>query len=262
MKKLLSILLALMMVVGVGGAVSASASTANVAATNIGEALRAGASPAISVQSLSPNEGFTKQDYENWIMLMPIMPYLNLGLSYIYGWAAADEIIAALLPGKNIMSFIFESYELSDYVVNNNEALFAQGRLQTVLDETLAKLDALHATYFTSDFLATFGAYKTAYTNGTQQALRLESMVNFTWMRNYGEIIAAYDALTKTFEADSKNIEETGSLQAQTAYFAKLAADSAAIIARIDTSPFAWWELLPSFLQWILRWIFFGWIWM
>jgi len=54
----------------------------------------------------------------------------------------------------------------------------------------------------------------------------------------------------------------TGSAKKVEAYAADGTPIELQLIGPQPPQPLKWWEKLPTWLQWILRWVFFGWIWM
>jgi len=263
MKKLLSILLALAMIAGIGIGSVVNASAANPA--DIFSSAASGNSTAFmgaqAADGSASNSLTDQQEYEMLIILAPFMPYDRIIMSLFYEWRLFSDLEAGLLPDKDLVELFYDSLEIVYDLVMNDESLFRLGRLPTAVTETVNNLNSLFAEYFTSDFLSTLSAFIAIQATAYRQLFTLEQHVNFTPMRNYGEIRGLYDALGNLFENTYNNMLVNGSLAQQTEYFTNLGADATAIIARIDTN-LAWWQTINPILFLILYYIFFGWIWM
>jgi len=228
MKKLLSVLLALCMAVGIGlcGTVTASAD-------EYGD---------VRGEMLAMFEGF-KAD-------MRLLPYF-------YALTAPGlraELEAGLLPGKD-KDAVFAAL---DSLVAIVEAL-SEDTSQELKDQTLVSFETLFSENFTNAFLSTFNTFNNAFVQA------------FSPIKTY---IAEFDAISLArlwnpaafYRVMDFLLWITGKLEPllETGTFAQFTAFCTEAQTRLDSllNPPRWWEKLPDILQWILRWILFGWIWM
>jgi len=137
--------------------------------------------------------------------------------------------------------------------------------------QTIASLDLLIAESFNSEFLVKFGAFKTTAENSFKQYW----LTSYRLAINSSQVVLNRAALITEVAAlgvDEAALLAATSLAEYTAPFAAFGTQAASIWERAqfaqdddggdgpDTRK--WWEKLPTFLQGILRWLFFGWIWM
>ena len=256
MKKLLSVLLVACMAVGVGGAVSAG---------------------AVDFSDLPPVE----EAAEALTVLMPLAAYVDLNAFE----GTNPELIAGLRLGKTIDTAFTTAYSeaaacYGRYQLKGESDLdvllkaYADGSLIIDVEQSIASLATLFGEYFNPIFLSKFETYKAAYVEGWGQFWLLiyhlakdqETIAN--WDELKADMAALNDWMNEnlvTYEGAEDNVRNSGDFVAVTAFFLELQTRAKAIEDKIEyttTTPEPWWNNLPTFVQWLLRYILFGWIWM
>ncbi|MCL1951914.1 MAG: hypothetical protein FWF60_03720 [Oscillospiraceae bacterium] len=291
MKKLLSVLLAMAMVLGIGvyGMVGAQAKA--------WEELTWEDRAEIRV-SVAPVQGYTN--------------FFAWGDPDAFGNAALrSEFIAGLLD-KSLMSWEINSkiHNISDQVsaITSTVPSFSfiyvsifeeykpmiveyyDGTLKTKCDQAILDLDTLFTGQFDSAFLAKFEALKKAafvdyYTQETYlEACLYAEVRKEVKIKNLDEINAEKEAFEILFYPAVVDVWTNGTLEEITAFYGGATAKLKAIFDKIKfddgttptiptdpTDPIdpvdpallqKWWQKVAPWVQWILRYLCFGWIWM
>jgi len=248
MKKILSILLTLCMVIGIAlcGTVSAGAGL-------IGDLLVKGTIVGDILEKLP--------------LLAKIAAYWYLISEQESLW---PEFEAGLLPGKTLdeiraamdtMEGTFEDMYLRDF--------FASTATTQELEQILAFFDKLFAESFTSEFLAKFYTFRDTLTQATDQFYRAYAKLGA--MKLSGAIYLlpvdlrdeALELLAWLDNPDNIDIpEDAASLASLTARFADVITRINTTMAKVEGYKPQWWKNLPAIVQWILRYVLFGWLWM
>ena len=252
MKKLLSILLVFCLAAGIGvsGAVSANAEE-NVSMAGLGDIL-GGLDITDSLVGKSP-------------ILGPIMAYDLVCRQE----SLRPELEAGLLPGKNLDDVLAamaavvsgESDELKNIVSNT---------LPQELEQMRARCEAIFAESFTEEFLAEFNAFKDAFSKALEHGMK--AFIKLGSIALSGAILLL-DTDTRSEVTELLNwlrklenvldVKELGSFAEMTAHFEGITARVDSTMAKIEVRDGQkWWQLLPPFVQFLLRWLCFGWIWM
>ena len=152
-------------------------------------------------------------------------------------------------------------------------AALADGRVEAYMLEYLA----LH----TQSYELTIAFWESLIVPAAMVAVYAMAQLNFASMTRYfpqdneSEFHNAEDALFEEFIEDIMTALEDGEWEAAAAVILAYKAAYIALVEEFSGTVRAWpglpggnqpvppWhETLPAFVQWILRWIFFGWIWM
>jgi len=254
MKKLLSVLLAVCMVLGVG---------------------------AMSVHAITIDDLTFEEFIEQAQLTWPIDAY-----GFVFGYYPRDdgsfipalyvsqEAVDGLLdgaadPGVGYHSILrqFGLFENDDIATKTRN-----GTLQAAVEQAVLALEALWAEIYTEVYLDKFAAFKEAFVNGNTQFLHLHMLFVTKTIVNIAEISQAFHNLEDWFYSrdESRGAEElareSGTLAELTTVYTELETRAKAIIDRIvftdpGTDPEQqWWQRLPSWIQWILYYLFFGWV--
>ncbi len=249
MKKVLSILLALCMLVGIGvcGATQARAVDAN--------------NPTIKEQGKALS------------ILTPLVAYESLVIicnqseleEYLHQGKTIDD--AFITAAKEIYIASIEKY------LYNYDLLFeaaANGALTVEVQQATSNLDKLFADYFNTTFLSKCEAFKTVFSQGFSQLLLLIYLIDEKQNEivNIDIIRADTNALSALFTAYSSQtgLLYTGTLEQNTDFWQDFEIKAKAILDKVvlrdSAEPQKWWEKAPDWVQWILKYLLFGWIWM
>jgi len=244
MKKLLSVLLTLCMMIGVGlcGTISASA------ARRLGELI-----VSYTVMQRKPQ-------------IVPLVVY-----DYSCGMDSLQPAFeAGLLSNKNLAD-VRTGVNTAVALISSDVTNYLVFRTVQDIEQAVALCDEIFAESFTGDFLAEFNALKEAYGQAIDQYYRAYDVITDMW---------ADGAITdRNLLAETRNVIlllaemydislQKGSIAEMTAFYVGKTAQISATMAKLDgTDPGGsnvekWWENFSPFMQWILRWFFLGWIWM
>lgn len=254
MKKLCSILLALCMMIGIGaaGTVGASADLAD------------------DITNIVITDSLTEK-----------MPYITQMLVYYLGdWENfRPEYEANLLPGKNLDDILSEVEAAFAVILDDTETFFLNTTVEDLI-LVIARCDEIFEESFNSEFLAELDALQAAYSKAYQHYFLTLTKLAETLENASPLVLFALGAgldlgsdplkeatdLLEEFELFSRfqgPMQTAGSIAELTAYCNSLTERAIAVIAKIDAfSTMKWWQMLPDWLQWILRYFCFGWIWM
>ena len=274
MKRLLSVLLAVCMVVGVGvcGTVGAGAAVDDEYVEYLENLL-------LALEFIFPAEAYALFEVRN----NPVIEAeINAGIkkpldsAFATGFQARDNFIrryqkVVQVTGGSILEWDFDVIA----------AAYANGTLETDSAQVVSDLDILFNSYFTSAFMSTFNAYRAAVTKGFSALVMLTYRVEkeSDHIANLNEIIVEanvfWDWLSGVLQDGQRDssgmwhygnngLDKTGNLAQHTAFWLQVEVKAKAIWDKIEYTapPEKWWEPLPTFVQWILRYLLFGWIWM
>lgn len=180
------------------------------------------------------------------------------------------EVEAGLLPGKDIDS-VFAALEtiLEAWSADIDDTTDSVSAVPPeVKEELLTACEALFAESFSAEFLVTFGAFKSAMVQafaplgivvtGFDNFDEQDAMVFVAKLWNPLLFFEVMNVLMWMAEA-GEPIFESGNFAQFTSFFEELERRISEV-SLISTQK--WWQRLPYFLQTILRFLFFGWAWM
>ena len=147
---------------------------------------------------------------------------------------------------------------------------YLNGTLRNDVEQAIASADAYLKEIFSSAYFNQFKAYQAAYTYGENQWRYLSS-----YLYEFREEIVNYDdrdadcwALQAWINATHATFDDEGTLADFAAYYEELGNRAKAIIDKIlfkdtgEPSAVPFWDNWPDWFVWILEYIFFGWLWM
>ena len=267
MKKLLSILLAMAMVLGIGVCGTVGARAAKYDNLRLEEQMEI-LTTVLPVLAYFQWEGSMARIIEAEAGLNP--GYTFCDISGTTEWLAFEDF------EKKYGFFDYDAF--ADAYVN--------GTLFTEIEQVLPAIGKLFSDCFTTTFLTTtFYPYRDAFAGGFSQYLLLaylyeegpEKIANINELR---EDCVSLEAWIQDVYNDSRigedgrwhygdnGLEKTGSFADLTNFFLDMQVRAKAILDRVkfaDTTPEPpekWWQKVPNWVQWILRYLLFGWLWM
>jgi len=147
---------------------------------------------------------------------------------------------------------------------------YLRGTLQEEAEQAILDADAYLKTIFTEAYFNQFKAYQAAFASGDYQMRRLRSILSYyeEEIVNYDEIEEDYNAFVQWYNSSFAPVRENGKLADLTAVYEEEAVRAKAIIAKIKFAgelvikPAPFWDAWPGWLVSILRYALFGWLWM